>query len=557
MAAKKQQKNAQQNIRLPLIGSNTNRSSSTVKDQHFINIFPETRKVEAIESTKIFMNKRPGLTLYKDFGTGEGRGVMWFRNKFYVAIGNKIIEDGTTPTDVITLSNSTGPLGMIVGNSSTLGDYLFVCDGIAGWVIKSDGTVIPIVSDAIRHVTITAAGSGYTNGTYNLTFSGGGGGTGAAGTYTVTDGIVTSTSITNEGSGYTVEPTVAFNFGGGTGASALVTLNIFPSPHIPTPTFIDGYIVLAQRSDVYTSDLDEPQHWTSSNFLTAEMFPDAVVGLARQNNQVVVFGENSTEFFYDAANVNGSPLARNDSTTLQMGNAAPYAVYQNEGTFLFVGQSESGGRAVWQVSGFQPKKVSDEFIERILDAEVDMLDCHGFGFRTKGHLFYLLNLPTINKTLLYDTEEKLWHEWSTNVGGSHTYFAHNYMVDNHTGSAYVLHISNGCLYKLDTEAYTDEGTTILVELQTNKYDMDTYKRKFMTNFRLVGDRYESANSIDVQWTDSDYETWSNVKTIALTDDWPNFARGGAFRRRAFRFLHALNKPLRLESLEITYYEGDS
>ena len=556
MAAKKQQKNAQQNIRLPLIGSNTNRSSSTDKDQHFINIFPETRKVEAIESTKIFMNKRPGLTLYRDYGVGEGRGCIWFNGKFYVAIGDTVWEDGVTPTSKITLTNSTGPLGMIVGNSSTLGDYLFVCDGTSGWYINNVGTVVPIVSDAVRQVTITAGGSGYTNGTYALSFSGGGG-SGAAGTYTVTDGTVTSTTMTDFGTGYTSEPTVSFPSGGGTGASGLVTLNIFPSPHIPTPTFIDGYIVLAQRSDVYTSDLDEPHHWTSSNFLTAEMFPDAVVGLARQNNQVVVFGENSTEFFYDAANVNGSPLARNDSTTLQMGNAAPYAVYQNEGTFLFVGQSESGGRAVWQVTGFQPKKVSDEFIERILDAEVDMSDCYGYGFRTKGHLFYLLNLPTINKTLVYDTEEKLWHEWSTNVADAHTMFAYNHMSDNYTGSAYLLHNTDGKMYKLDTEAYTDDSVPILVELQTNKYDMDTYKRKFMCNFRLVGDRYESNNSIEVQWTDNDYESWSNIKTIALTDDWPNFARGGAFRRRAFRFSHDLDKPLRLESLELTYYEGDS
>jgi hypothetical protein len=302
--------------------------------------------------------------------------------------------------------------------------------------------------------------------------------------------------------------------------------------------------------------LDEPQHWDSSNYLTAEMFPDAVVGLGRQNNQVIVFGENSTEFFYDAANVNGSPLTRNDSTTIQMGCAAPYAVYQNEKSFIFVAQSESGGRAVWQVEGFQPKRISDEFIDRMIDAEVDMTDCRGFGFRTMGHLFYLLNLPTSNRTLVYDVDEKLWHEWSSNNAGNHAVFACDYLCDNHGGAAYMLHNSNGTLYKLDPTAYQDDGTNILVELQTNKYDMDTYKRKFLSNFKVVGDRYEAGNSVDVKWTDDDYVTWSNTKTVALTDDFPNFARGGAFRRRAFNIRNALNYQLRLESFEVTYYEGD-
>ena len=140
-------KYALQETRLPLIGAMTNRDQSGTKDQRFINIFPETRKVEAIESTKIFLNKRPGLTLYKNYGAGNGRGVAWFRNKFYLAIDGKIWEDGTTPTAVITLTNATTKVGMLVANSSSIGDYLFICDGTKGWVINSAG-VVTLITDA-------------------------------------------------------------------------------------------------------------------------------------------------------------------------------------------------------------------------------------------------------------------------------------------------------------------------------------------------------------------------------------------------------------------------
>jgi len=555
--AQQQRKNKyqEQNVRLPIIGAMSNRDVSGAKDQRFVNMFPETRKVEAIESTRIFLNKRPGLTLYKDFGTGYGRGIAWFRSKLYVAIDGHIYEDGSPPTSVITLTDADAKVGMILANSTTLGDYLFICDGTRGWIVKSDGTVLTVFNDTIRQITITAGGSSYETAP-TVVFTGGGG-IDAAATATVSGGIVTSIVITNAGSGYTSAPTISFTGGGGAGATATAYLNDFPTPHIPVPTFIDGYILLAKGSDVYNCILDEPDEWDGGQYLSAEMFPDPVVALARQNNQIVVFGETSVEFFYDAANVSGSPLNRNDSTTLQMGCAMPYAVFQTEKTFMFVGQSESGGRAVWQVDGFQPKKISDEYIERILDGEETPLDCRGFGVRTMGHLFYVINLTSLGRTLVYDMDEKLWHEWSSNNNGSHTTFACDYITDAHIGAAYALHNSNGCVYKIDPTKYTDDGTAILVDVTTNKYDMDTYNRKFMRAVRPVGDRYATGNALSIRWSDDDYQTWSNTKTVTLTDDFPNWSRLGSFRRRAFNMKHDLNYPLRLESLEVSFYEGDS
>ena len=269
----------------------------------------------------------------------------------------------------------------------------------------------------------------------------------------------------------------------------------------------------------------------------------------------MVFGTNSIEFFYDAANAAGSPLSRNDSTTIQMGTCFPYCIYQNEKSCAYVSQSDSGGRAVWLIDGFQPKRVSDEYIERILDSETNSANVRGFGLRTKGHLLFIINLVGINRTLVYDTDEKLWHEWSSNSSGVHNVFGCNSMADNGSGAAYLLHKSNGILYKLDPNIYQDGSTPILCEIVTNKYDMDTYHRKFMHSCKVVGDRYLSANSVNLSWTDDDYLTFSNVKVISLDDSYPAFHRMGAFRRRAFKLQDSLNLPFRVESLEVEYTEG--
>jgi len=79
----------------------------------------------------------------------------------------------------------------------------------------------------------------------------------------------------------------------------------------------------------------------------------------------------------------------------------------------------------------------------------------------------------------------------------------------------------------------------------------------MSSVKLVGDRYSTTNTVDLQFTDNDYQNWSNVKQIVLTDDFPAFHRMGSFRRRAFKLKHTLDQPLRVESLECVYTEGSS
>lgn len=81
-------------------------------------------------------------------------------------------------------------------------------------------------------------GTGYTNGTFPLVFAGGGG-TGAAGTVTVTGGVVGTPVVTSKGYNYTSAPTVtAPGVTGGTGAAAYVaTISAAPTT---TSTFVSS-----------------------------------------------------------------------------------------------------------------------------------------------------------------------------------------------------------------------------------------------------------------------------------------------------------------------------
>src|ERR1700722_4189193 len=90
---------------------------------------------------------------------------------------------------------------------------------------------------SVEFVTLISGGSGYTNGTFALGFSGGGG-SGAAGIFTVAGGVVTAVTLTNGGSGYDGTPAVSFSASsGGSGAAAVASLS---SSQVISVTVING-----------------------------------------------------------------------------------------------------------------------------------------------------------------------------------------------------------------------------------------------------------------------------------------------------------------------------
>jgi hypothetical protein len=515
--------------RIPLIGTLMYRSAARNKDQRFINCFQESIKNEVTDSKKAYTIKRPGLTQSTQVKVGGGvaRGLAYWNSKYYSVIGSGLYENSTLKQ---TLNTSTGEVGFVEFDNSGVA-YLFLCDGTDGWVVNAAGTVTQVNTT----LSVWVATTNYSVGDRRIP--------------TVANGYYYEVTA-DAGSSAASEPTWPTTIGSTVVDSGITWTCVgeyggFPTPHIPTPKFIDGYMLLplANSLDIYNSDVDNIYGWGSSNFVSAEMWPDHVLGLARQNNQILAFGHYSSEFFYDAANATGSPMARNEGTALQIGCAAPYAVYENERFLIFIGQSESGGRAVWQLEGFSPKKVSTEAIERILDEEgTSITTANGYGVRTKGHLLFVINLTSC--TLVYDVEEKVWHEWSSNSSGNHVAFTYNYIADPMSGKSTLLHNSDGYLYTLDPDVYQDNATSILADAYTSKYDGSTMNRKFMHNLNVVGDL---GSTFTIRWSDDDYATWNTFLSLSSTR--PFVSRCGSFRRRAFNIRHTANEDFRLEALE--------
>lgn len=124
---------------------------------------------------------------------------------------------GVVLTPVLTEGSVTSLVVNNPGSGYLPGDVVQVAFSGGG----SDSTPIleAVLSvGVVEFITLISGGSGYPDGTFPLAFSGGGGGSGANGTFTVSGDIVTSIDLTAGGANYTGSPAIAFPIPGSGGA---------------------------------------------------------------------------------------------------------------------------------------------------------------------------------------------------------------------------------------------------------------------------------------------------------------------------------------------------
>lgn len=186
----------------------------------------------------------------------------------------------------------------------------------------------------------------------------------------------------------------------------------YPSKTVKGIVYLGGtYYVMTPNGAIYGSEIDDPSTWSALNVIQALSEPDPGVCLARQLNLVVAFGTYSTEFFYNAANPTGSPLLPYESAFLEVGCASANSVVAIENQIIFMAQARQRGRSIQVLDGTAPKVISTPFIDRILDND-DLSNVRAHAIKIKGHLIYLLALPSSNKTLACDLSTGKWSLWT-------------------------------------------------------------------------------------------------------------------------------------------------
>lgn len=337
------------------------------------------------------------------------------------------------------------------------------------------------------------------------------------------------------------------------------TITTEADPQIPS-TIKPGLVVLDQyalllddEGSVHNSDAGDVTSWAGDS-INAELRADAAVGIARYVNYLAVFGEETIEFLYNAANSTGSPLSRVEGYGVLIG-CPEGATISNAGRWLmFVAEEPGAGRYVAAFQGgYVPERISTDTIDEYLDAEgSNISNAYAYTVRRAGKHFYVLTLPTTAaKTFVYDMDLDQWYEWTSDVSDTETYFT-GIDAASVNGQQLILDEDNGRIYEWDPGTYQDNtgsAETIKVQIDTGKFDFATKQTKFMWKLWVVGDLAPGTANLGVSWSDDDYGTFTTARNIDISSENNRLRRLGRFKRRSFRLTFEANQPMRINALE--------
>lgn len=425
--------------------------------QRCLNLYPEVNADDAPAPMTNYLT--PGLTTLVDSNTNAQVRCLYTasNNQGYAIIGSGVYtvsssfalaQIGTLPTSVGNVYMQDNGIDIVIIDRTTVGYSIALTSGSTAQGYGTiDGTVLLINSTPAPTgqfaVGLTLNGPGITT----CTITALGSGTGGPGTYIV--------SVSQ-----TVQNAVQI-----TGTSAA---NFVSQIEDPTGSFV-GSINVAYLDSffIFSQPNTNIMYCSLSNSLTFDPLylvgrtgaPDWIAGLAVCQRILWVIGQKTTELWYDAGTAD-FPFGQIQGSFFQVGCVAASSIAVSDVFVWWLGQNAQGQGIVYQGSGGQVLRISTHAIETVIQGFIEITDAIGMTYQQLGHTFYVLTFPSADKTFVYDAVTQVWHEraWIDSNG-----FEHRHRMNctaNMYGKVVCGDWSNGKIYQLDTNNYTDDGQPI-------------------------------------------------------------------------------------------------
>lgn len=266
---------------------------------------------------------------------------------------------------------------------------------------------------------------------------------------------------------------------------------------------------------------------------------DLLVTHAVVHKMIWLLGTLTSEVWYNAGGAL-FPFAAVPGAFVSHGCAAPYSVAVADESLFWLGQERQGQGIVYMSQGYKALRISTHAIEAEFQNYTTLADARAFTYQSGGHFFYVLNFPTADKTWVYDMATGAWHEraWTDENGALHRHRAVCHAF------AYGVHVvgdhSNGTLYAMDDDLYTDNGSPIQ-RIRSFPHLIADGKRvsymRFVADMEC-GNALTSDVEIALRWSDTRGRTWGNpvTQTLGATGAYevqPQWRRLGMARDRVF------------------------
>ena len=330
------------------------------------------------------------------------------------------------------------------------------------------------------------------------------------------------------------------------GGLAAITDGDFPAAFVKGWTYLDGTTYVGRADGgIQGSGINNPPSWDPLNVLIAQVEPDAGVALAKQMVYAVMFKSQSVEFFYDAGNATGSPLAAVQGAKISYGCLSQDGVRDLDGALLFPCTAKEAGPQIGMIDKADFKIVSTPAVDRLLTGK-DFSAVYSWVLKYEGHKWYVLTLKNDNLTLALDVATGMWAQWADTNGNYVPIVSSTFLSGS---QALLQHESNGKMYYVDASYLNDDNALFDASIYTPNFDAGVDRRKTLNIMRFLADQ-TTGSFLDVRCSDDDYRTWSNFRRVDLSTRRPFLASCGTFYRRAWHMRHRANTRFRIAAVDL-------
>jgi hypothetical protein len=226
--------------------------------------------------------------------------------------------------------------------------------------------------------------------------------------------------------------------------------------------FIDQYLIVNDVNSrrFYLSSLSDATDWDGLDFASKEGSPDNVLAIVADHRELFLIGDTTSEVWQDVGDAD-FPFIRVQGAFMEFGTSSPYAVKKLDSGVIFPHQDKNGQGMVMRISGYNGQRISTHAVEKAI-SEGDLINATAWTYQMDGHSFYVLNVPGLRSTWVYDVSTNLWHErdsWTTN-GFTRNRAENHCMVD---GVHVVGNYQNGKLYKMNKSLITEDSEDLVWE----------------------------------------------------------------------------------------------
>ncbi len=284
--------------------------------------------------------------------------------------------------------------------------------------------------------------------------------------------------------------------------------------------WLDGrfYAINGKENLFYWSALGDGLTWTGTDTgaATAESSADVIRALAVVNGNLWLLGAASYEIWRTNTDPD-FPVSRIGASPADVGVQAVYSVATIGDSLFFIGSSKAGKNIVFQAQGQSAKRISNHAIEEQLNKASTTTDAVGWTYQENGHVFYVVNFLTFNRTFVYDVTSGMWHNRATNnpQTGVESYYPVQYAVFAFD-QILVCGLREAKVLTLDSNVYTEYDGRYIIKERTGPIYWDDLKRIHMSMFQLdieAGQGVQTGQGSDpkimLQISRDGGYTWSN------------------------------------------------